>query len=263
VIPYLAVVTTRFRMLLQYRAAATAGFATQLFWGLMRVMIFEAFYLSSVAEQPLSFSQVVTYIWLGQAFFALLPLYTDPEMHQFIRTGSVVYELLKPVNLYALWFSRSVATKAAPALLRAVPMLILAGLCLGLGPPASLAAGIAWGVATVNALLLSAALTTLLGATMLITISGDGITRIMVACVFVFSGMTIPLPFFPEWAQDLIHFLPFRGLVDVPVRIYSGHIPVSQIPLELGIQAAWIAALVLIGRMVVNYSVKRMVVQGG
>ena len=34
--PYWAVLSARFRMLLQYRAAALAGLGTQVFWGLIR-----------------------------------------------------------------------------------------------------------------------------------------------------------------------------------------------------------------------------------
>ena len=37
VAPYLAIFGARFRMMLQYRAAALAGMATQLFLGLIRV----------------------------------------------------------------------------------------------------------------------------------------------------------------------------------------------------------------------------------
>ena len=45
---YTALVSAHFRTLLQYRAAALAGLGTQLFWGLIRVMIFEAFYSANV-----------------------------------------------------------------------------------------------------------------------------------------------------------------------------------------------------------------------
>jgi len=48
--PYAAVVGMRFRMLLQYRAAALAGLWTQLVFGLVLIMIYEAFYRSSSAE---------------------------------------------------------------------------------------------------------------------------------------------------------------------------------------------------------------------
>jgi hypothetical protein len=67
-------------MLLQYRAAAVAGFGTQVFWGLMRIMIFEAFYRSSSADQPMTFPQVVTYVWLGQAMLAMFPWNVDADI---------------------------------------------------------------------------------------------------------------------------------------------------------------------------------------
>ena len=38
--PYLAIVSARFRMLLQYRAAAIAGLWTQVFFGLVLIMIY-------------------------------------------------------------------------------------------------------------------------------------------------------------------------------------------------------------------------------
>ncbi len=77
---------------MQYRAAALAGFGTQLFWGLIRVMIFEAFYRSSTAPQPMSLENTVTYLWLTQAMFHLLPYRLDGDVMQMVRDGTVVYE---------------------------------------------------------------------------------------------------------------------------------------------------------------------------
>ena len=114
---YWAVASARFRELLQYRAAAVAGMGTQLFWGLIRVMIFEAFYRSSVSAQPMEIDEVTTYVWLGQAFLALLPWNLDLNLRNQIRTGGVGYELIRPVDLYAYWFSRSLAWRTAPTLL--------------------------------------------------------------------------------------------------------------------------------------------------
>ena len=67
--PYRAVLSARFRMLLQYRARAIAGFGTQLFWGFVRIMVFDAFYGSYAGAKPMELTVVITYIWLGQAFF--------------------------------------------------------------------------------------------------------------------------------------------------------------------------------------------------
>ncbi|KKK89381.1 hypothetical protein LCGC14_2733670, partial [marine sediment metagenome] len=119
--PYLAILSARFRALLQYRAAAVAGMGTQVFWGLIRTMIFVAFFEGSSADSPMSKADVVAYIWLGQAFFAMFPLRVDAEVAEMIRTGNVAYELLRPVDIYSLWMARSIAARIAPPILRAGP----------------------------------------------------------------------------------------------------------------------------------------------
>ena len=87
---YLAVVSARYRLLLQYRTAAFAGFVTQFFWGAIRIMILGAFFATTMDEQPMSFAQVVSYVWLGQAFLGILPWNVDDELARMIREGGVL-----------------------------------------------------------------------------------------------------------------------------------------------------------------------------
>ena len=123
--PYFAMFKARFLALLQYRAAAAAGFATQVMWGFIRVMIFAAFYRSATtAELPMTQAEVVTYIWLSQSLLMVLPFRQDPEVVALVRTGNVAYEFLRPVDLFGLWYARGVALRTAPTLLRALPLLI-------------------------------------------------------------------------------------------------------------------------------------------
>lgn len=261
--PYLSIVRARFRMLLQYRAAALAGFGTQLFWGLIRVMLFDAFYQNSTAPQPMSYPQIVTYLWLIQAMLALLPWRADWEIRTMIRSGAVVYELVRPTDLYWFWFSRNLASHVAPALLRATPMFVVAGLFFDLQPPASFPSAVSWAVAVVGALLLGCAITNLICISLLWTVSGDGLFRLISASVTIFSGAIVPLPLFPEWAQPVLNFLPFRGLMDVPFRLYIGHIPAQDVIGLLGHQLVWTIALVVIGRLLLFIGMRRLAVQGG
>lgn len=260
---YVAVFSARFRTLLQYRAAAIAGLATQLFWGLIRVMIFTAFYESSSAEQPMSLPEVVSYIWLSQAMFRLLPWGVDPDIRGMIRSGAVAYEMLRPLDIYSLWLTRGIANHAAPTLLRALPMLPAAFLFFGMSPPASLAGAVACAACLCGALLLSATIATLMAILMLWTVSGEGIGRLMMIAMGFLSGMFVPLPLFPDWAQRTLNLLPYRGLVDIPLRLYLGHLSPSALPGLLLFQAAWIAAFVMAGRMLLVAGHKRLVVQGG
>jgi ABC-2 type transport system permease protein len=260
---YWAIASARFRMLLQYPAAAAAGFVTQLFFGIVIIMVFEAFYRSTSNPQPMTYPDVVTYVWLGQAMLGILPWNVDREIQAMIRSGNVAYELLRPLDLYAFWFSRVLAMRTAPTLLRAIPMLIIAYFFLGLKLPPSPASAAAWVVATVGALLLSSAITTLMTVSLLWTISGDGISHLMIAAVVVLSGMVVPLPFFPDWALPILDFLPFRGLIDIPFRLYIGHIPPDQAVPLLAHQTFWIVALVVLGRWTLARGARRLVIQGG
>jgi len=261
--PYLAILGAQLRVLLQYRAAALAGLSTNLVFGLIHIMVFEAFYASSTAVHPMTYGEVVVYIWLSQAMIGLLPWTMDPAVVAAVRSGNVAYELLRPVDLYALWYSRALALRLAPVLLRAVPVLILATLFFDFRPPPTSANGLAWLISTLAALALSGAMTTAMSISLLWTISGEGLARLLPTIVIVFSGMLVPLPLLPDWAQPILDFMPFRGLVDVPFRLYMGHLPTGELPGLLAHQLGWTAVLIGLGHYLLRHHTRRLVVQGG
>jgi ABC-2 type transport system permease protein len=269
--PYLAVVSARFRMLLQYRAAAVAGLWTQIVFGLVLLGVYEAFYRSTTRAQPMSFPEIVSYVWLGQALLAMLPWNADGDVRAMVRSGAVAYELCRPIDLYGLWYARAVAWRTAPTVLRAAPMCLIAAIGLPLvgldewrlAPPPSIASAAAFAAALVCALLLGCALTVLINVSLLWTLSGEGAVILMTAIVVFCSGMLIPIPLFPEWATPLLQALPFAGLVDLPFRVFTGHIPPGAAATVLLRQLAWTAALVLLGRWLLGRGLRRVVVQGG
>ena len=164
--PYLAVLRARFVLMLQYRAAAAAGFATQAWFGVIMVMVLAGFYRGA-AHPALSLGQAIGYVWLGQGLLVLLPWNADPEVSEMVVSGAVAYERLRPLDTYFYWYARAFAWTLARLAPRAVPMFLLAGLILpltglgawGLTAPASLAAALLFAVSISLTLLLSAAMT--------------------------------------------------------------------------------------------------------
>ena len=63
----------RFNVALQYRASAIAGMCTQFFWGMMQILIYIAFYENATGT-TISLEQLVSYVWLRQAFYSLIML---------------------------------------------------------------------------------------------------------------------------------------------------------------------------------------------
>lgn len=260
--PYLAMFSARFRALLQYRVAALAGLCTQVFWGMIRMMVMTAFYENAVTAPPMSLTQVCSYIWLGQAFFALIPLRVDEDLAGMIRSGDVAYELLRPVDLFALWYSRAIANRIVPAMMRCLPILALATLAGWLPWPGA-SAVVAGAACLLAATLLSAAIATLMTLSVFWTLSGQGISQVISMFTYLLSGMVIPLPLFPDWAQRSLAWLPFGGLCDLPYRVLVGHIPAADAGVVLVRQLAWLVLLLALGRWLVARAMKRVVLQGG
>ena len=270
--PYRGVLRARWRETLQYRAAALAGFGTQLYWGLLRLMILAAFYQSGPADATdFSFAHVVPYVWLGQALLSLFPFRLDGELADSVRTGSVASELLRPIDLYSYWFWRMAAWRLAQAAPRCLLMLVVAVAVLplvgldewALTAPASVAAAGLYLVATALALLLGVAITAVLLSLMFWTVSSEGAYYILPAIVWFGGGLVIPLPLLPDGLATVLGYLPFAGLMDIPFRIYVGHLAGTEAVLRLGLQVGWLVVLVLLGRLLLARGVRRVVILGG
>jgi ABC-2 type transport system permease protein len=207
--------------------------------------------------------QATTYIWLGQALLLLGMFDIDRDIAAMIRSGGVAYEMLRPVDLYNFWFARAVSGRAAPLLMRALPILLLSGLFLNLQTPASASASALFAVSVVVAILLAASMVALMTISLLWTISGEGIYRLAAPLIFFFSGIVIPLPMFPDWMQPSIALLPFRGLLDTSLRLYMGML--TGLPAVLAVlhQVIWVVLLVATGRAVLSRGLRRLVIQGG
>jgi ABC-2 type transport system permease protein len=269
--PYLAVLAARFQLMLQYRAAAFAGFITQCWFGVIRILVFAAFYASGSAHAPMSVANAVTYTWLGQAFLAFLPWNADPDIVEMVRTGAVAYERLRPVDTYAWWYARALAWSVARVLPRAAMMVAFASVLLpliglgkwGLPPPPTLAAAGLFALSALGMMLLSAAITLLINVIMARTLDERGPNILVAPIVNLFSGIVLPLAFFPDWLRPWLRAQPMAGLVDIPFTIYFGGLTGWSALGAIALQFGWVLALVLFGRWALEAAMTRLQVQGG
>lgn len=260
---YLAILYARMATLFQYRGAAFAGVATQIFWAIIKTMILTAFYSETSVSQPISLPQAITFIWLGQALLALLPWTIDKELEAQVKNGNVSYELVRPINLYSLWYARAFAIRTVPTIMRCIPVFVIAILFFGLSAPISWAASLTFGISLIFGAFLSAAITTLIIISLFWTISGEGIQRLTPHISLLLSGLVVPLPLFPDRLQPFLNLQPFRGVIDIPCRLYTGVIPVEEAFYYLGFQLIWLLIIVGAGRRLMNRALRQLVIQGG
>lgn len=252
---------------LQYRTAALAGVITQFFWGFMEIQLYRAFYADHAAAFPMQFSHLVSYIWLRQAFLALLNTWTyENELFDMILNGNVAYELCRPASLYGMWFCRTAALRLSRAALRFWPILAVAML---LPEPwrmhlAATPLTFVWFfLSMAMTLSVNAAFTLIVYFSCFYTLSSDGIRAILVPMTDFLCGGVIPLPFMPAPLARILQYSPFGAMANAPLRIYSGDIAGRALAETMLLQVFWLTMLILIGRWMQRRGMRRLCVQGG
>lgn len=263
---YLSFFKMRFLTLIQYRTAALAGVATQFVFGMVYVLVMYAFYSTSDAPQPMDLSQVITYIWLGQALLGALPWNVDNEIVDSVLTGKVAYELTRPIDIYAMWFMRTLAYRTAPTLLKSIPQFIISIYLIPREYAMTLpetAAFAAWLPAFCGALMLSTAITNFMQAMVMFTVRSDGIRRFLPTIATFMSGMIVPLKLLPDAIQHFMRYQPFAGVMDLPSQLFCGSLAPSELGWILMLQLGWTALFIIVGRIFMSRGIRRVAIAGG
>ncbi|UTC76933.1 ABC transporter permease [Treponema sp. OMZ 799] len=263
---YLSFFKIRFIANLQYRAAALAGISTQFAWGCLTIILFKAFYETSPQNFPMGFSAFVSYIWMQQAFLAFFAMWTfEGDITDSIVSGSIVYQMSKPIEIYTLWFTRSVAFRLARGLLRCFPVLIIAAILpmpyrLIMPDPITFLMFIA---SMILGLCTAAAFTCLIYVLCFFTVSPRGLQIVFLSASEMLMGQVIPIPFFPETIKKILEFSPFTGIQNIPLRIFSYDISSKDAGKKIILQVFWLIVLFLSGKLIAKAAEKKLVVQGG
>jgi len=264
---YAGVFRLRFIYALQYRAAALAGVSTQFAWGFMEIFAFSAFYRSNPAAFPMEFSHTVSYIWIQQAFLALFMLwFWEADISDAIMSGQISYDLVRPMDLYGRWFCQSAANRLARAALRCSPILLIALIIpepYRLSPPPDIGVFLMFLLSSALALGVVIAFSMLMYISLFYTLSSLGVRAFVSSLSDFLSGAIIPLPFFPPRVLTVVRYLPFAAMQNMPLRIYSGDIAGAAAYRGVAFQAAWLAALVIAGRIAMGRALKKVTVHGG
>jgi ABC-2 type transport system permease protein len=205
-------------------------------------LVMLALWNAVVAEGPIvgfGEAEVARYFTAALVVRQLTGAWVLWQLNHEIRTGGLSPRLLRP--LHPLWTYAAEMIAALP--LRLVVLTpLLVGLALwkpelvAIPAPTALATfalsiALAW-----TASFLVQAWFALLAFW---TEQSLGLYWMWFAAWMVLSGYVAPAAMFPDWARDLMTWLPFRGMFGVPVELLGGFLtPADALP-EVAIQLGW------------------------
>lgn len=264
---YICFFRMRFWTVMQYRGASAIQMITNMMWGLMECLAYSALLQSNAAVFPMEFHELVSYVWLRQAFFGMFTMWqTDNDIFDIIVNGDISYELCRPVSVYRMWFARTTGSRVAQAVMRSVPIYLLAFL-MPAGYRMSLPASpLHFGMFLISMVLglgVTVAFCMLVYIICFFTVSPVGVRMVFMGSVEFLSGSVIPLPFVPYPIRGILELLPFASMQNVPFRIYSGNLSGNEMLRALGLQVFWLVVLIAVGQTIQKRAEGKIVLQGG
>jgi ABC-2 type transport system permease protein len=260
---YWEVARRAYQRQLAYRTSNLAGLVTNCVFGYLRAAVMLALYATEQTIGGYDRHDAVSYLWITQAYVAVIALWGWYEVEQTIRTGDVVSDLSKPFSYLGYWLARDYGRALYHLIFRGCAIMLVGQLSFGLRWPehpltyAAFALSLAIGVA------ISFACRFLMNLTAFWTTDARGTILVGGALITFLSGFLVPLPFFPEWARPVLAVLPFAGIVQTPTDIFLERLSGPAVLAGLGQQLAWAVALLLVCQLAVAAATRRVLVQGG
>ena len=248
---------------LAYRGRTFMTLLANLIWVTMLYYLWSTVYAGTGTIQGFSWTQMRSYILLSYAINMLVSFYSAGRMMAPIRTGEITQDLLRPLDYLYSQLAMTLGAAIIEGGLSALVTLALGIMAFGLLPPVSFTAFL-WFLLSIGVGFLIKFLVTFLTTLLCFwTINSLGLLWAQSAIINLFSGMLIPLAFFPTGLRTLAQWLPFQGMVYTPVMIYLGQIQGAEIFQALAIQVGWVAILWIGARFFWSRAICALDIQGG
>jgi viologen exporter family transport system permease protein len=241
-----------------YRWATAAGVFTNTIFGFIQAYILLAIYEHRTDVGGYDPSDAVTYVWLAQGLLMTVYVFGWQELAVRIREGSIATDLARPLDPQRYWLAFDLGRAPYHLLFRGVAPFIVGALVFRLHYPSALDA-LVFVVSVVLAVVVSLAFRFLYNLPAFWLLDIRGILILVITVNLFFSGMVVPIPFFPGWLADLARALPFASILQTPIDVWLGQYDAWQVVL----QVVWAVVLLALGRVVLRRATRKLVVQGG
>jgi ABC-2 type transport system permease protein len=206
--------------------------------------------------------EMTTYVFVAIVIGILIRNSLIQNMSDRIRNGLIISDLIKPMNFKGYLFSDMVGRSLFNFIFQLLPVLALGLIFLRIEYPSPLNL-LLFCFALAGAMIVMFLLSFCLGLLAFWYSSMWQLNTLMWGFISVFSGMYIPLWFFPKTLADIANVLPFRLMYFVPTTIFLGQAGLADCLYMLLQQFIWILGLYLLSILMWRTAIKKLVIQGG
>jgi ABC-2 type transport system permease protein len=256
------IITKEAQRFFTYRTNMLAGCLTAFIMLAARYALWAALFATG-ATQNATLIETMTYFVLYDILMIWAESWHSNAIGTDIRSGDIAQRLVKPCSYHLQLVAAAHARSLTATLTRAVPMLIAAVIFIGVLPPVSVIALLAFIFSAVLGIIIYSLVEFIVSYTAFWLTDYWYLRWLMVALFLLFGGIAMPLWFYPDRLRVICEYLPFQYAVFQPVAIYLGRVSSDRILFTIAIQLFWIVILFLIERFVWHLAQRKLTVQGG
>lgn len=260
---YLEMIRIRFLMMLAYRTNYYTGILIYSINISAYYFLWTAIYGGKGEIQGLSVLQMTTYVavaWMARAFYFNN---IDREMAQEIMDGKVAVELIRPYSYLGMKTMQGLGEGIFRLLFFSVPGMVIVSLIFPLKFTWDLSVWGMFAISIVLSFFINTQINLLTGITTFFLYNNSGLIRAKRVVIDLFSGLLLPISFFPGWAQEIMKYLPFQGISYIPSMIFTNGFTDQQAIEALITQFVWVIILIFPVQILWYLAKKQLIIQGG
>ncbi len=248
---------------LAYRLRYYTGIVTYFIYVSVYYFIWKAIYEHSTSIEGFDFGHILTYVAVGWIIRSFYYNNIDQQLATQVLEGKLAMDLIKPVNTQLMYVARALGESTFRLVLLTFPTAVVLALVYPVRGPASLLNFAAFLFSVVLSFFIVAGINFAIGTFAIRLKSILGLLRAKFFLLELFSGLLLPISFFPHIFQKALAVLPFEYISYIPVLIYLGKLQGAALAKALAIQVFWVAALLALGDLMWRWSARKITIQGG
>ncbi len=230
-------------------------FASAFFW--------RALYSGETVVQGVAAEQMYIYTVVSTAMSVFFMNDVEQRVMRSVEKGTIAVEMLKPINLYGIFFFEDLGKLTALLFQNLLPILLIGSIFIAVPKPVSGVSFLLFLLSLVMAYLIHWLLAACFSMWAFVAINMTPLLQVKKHLIRLLSGSIIPLWFFPDWLASVLNCLPFVYIYQLPLDIFIGKEEVANLLPRLGIQAVWVVVLLVVFIILQKNALKKVMVQGG
>lgn len=260
---YLYVMKTQILKSIAYNYSVYGNILMQTIIMITASFFWKALYANSSNVGGVDVESMITYTVVSSMLSVVMFTNVERRIQNSVKLGTVATDLMKPINLFQVYFAEDMGTVIALLFQNLIPIFLIGSFVIKVPVMADVNLLPYFLSSVFASVMINWLVAALFGMIAFTAIEIDALIQVKKHLLRLLSGSIIPLWFFPESIRKVLELFPFVYIYQLPISIYIGRDSAAVIRRQILVQYVWLGILMVLFLFVQRSVTKKVMVQGG